>query len=109
MQTLTLEIRPRLARLVLPAALAALSGCATLEPASVSAEVQHDSHVMQHFGNHRTNYGYQAVGVSIHWQFTPRWYADAFEGVDFGGCSNTFGAGHETFTARAGYEIWRRP
>lgn len=103
----TLEITPRLARLIVPVALAALSGCA-LEPTSMSAEVQHDSHVMQHFGAHRTNYGYQAVGVSVHWQFTPRWYADAFEGVDFAGCSSDFGAGHETFTARAGYEFWRQ-
>lgn len=86
---------------------AALSGCA-LAPTRASIEVEHTSHVLQHFGPHPTNYGFQSIGIDAHWRLSRRFYLDLSEGAPFGGCSRGFGSAHDLFQARAGYVFWHK-
>lgn len=47
-----------------------ISGCAAL-PDSIPVEVQHTSHISQHFGSHCTNYGWNTVFVGAKWNNGP--------------------------------------
>ena len=42
--------------------LLALAGCESITPI---AKIEHTSHITQHFGNNRTNYGWNTVGFGI--------------------------------------------
>lgn len=53
------------------------TGCANLAPL---AEYQHLSHVTQHFGHNRTNYGYDLVSAGVRWRPAPGVTVDLLEG-----------------------------
>ena len=94
----------------------ALSGCA-LAPERVSIELQHTSHVSQHFSSMYAgrHYGYDAAGVALRWQYK-RVGVDVFEGAVLGACSFGEVVDHceglagprEVFSARVDYAIWSK-
>lgn len=84
-----------------------LSGCAAL-PDTVGPFVQHDSHIVQHFGNDKTDYGANLVGIDARWEWG-NLYADVAEmanaqGKRPGGYGEIDGP-RENFEARIGYRF----
>ncbi|HTS53472.1 MAG TPA: hypothetical protein VMH26_09390 [Burkholderiales bacterium] len=83
-----------------------VAGCAALIPDAIRPEVTHESHVLQHFGDHPTNYGDSRVGVTGVWRRGP-WVTEIGESYDLNkpyapGCA----AGcRDVFSAQFGYEI----
>lgn len=57
------------------------SGCAALRPISIPIELDHVSHVSQHFGSERTNYGYNAVALGLKFRPLPYTTVVLSEGV----------------------------
>jgi len=58
--------------LALISAAAVLPGCAVcerLEPNTIRPEVQHISHIGQHFGGNQTHFGAELVGVTAEWKY----------------------------------------
>jgi len=93
--------------LIIAAAALSVAGCA-LAPSRASLEIEHTSHILQHFGPHPTNYGFQSVGLAAHWRLSRRVYLDLSDGIAFGSCSRGFGDRSDLFQARAGWIFWRR-
>jgi len=99
-------------------ALALLTGCAVVEPERVSVELQHTSHVAQHFSSMYAGrqYGYDAAGVDVRWQYG-RVGLDVFEGAVLGACSFDEVVNHceglagprDVFNARVDVALWRKP
>jgi hypothetical protein len=97
--------------LIAAALLAALSGCATLEPNAINVEGEHLSHLTQHrpFTDHPTDYGANELGVIAHWNLGSHAYADVGEGYNFSHnwpAINSHGeivGPREQFTARIGW------
>jgi hypothetical protein len=93
-----------------------ITGCAAIAPERVNLEAQHTSHASQHFGPDQTNYGYEAIGADVRWQYG-RAALDLFEGATLGTCGEYAGryscdglyGPRETFNARIDYAIWSRP
>lgn len=97
-------------KLTLVAALAAaslLGGCC-LVPNSVRPEVEHISHVSQHFGADKTNFGSETVGVIARWNMGDA-YLDVGESYNFSPdhtqCPGGLCGPREVFSARIGYTI----
>lgn len=92
-----------------------LTGCA-LEPNAVRFEAEHVSHISQHFGPNPTEYGFDAVSIVAHWQYS-HVYLDVSDGINVspalkgvvGPVYGALGGPRETFQARAGYEIALKP
>lgn len=80
-----------------------LAGCAVL-PNNVRVETEHVSHITQHFGTERTNYGYDVVGVVGRWQFGHA-YVEAGDSYS----PDRLDGYHEVFQARFGYEFQVKP
>jgi hypothetical protein len=80
-----------------------LAGCAVL-PNNVRVESEHVSHLTQHFGPDRTNYGYDSVGVVGRWQFGHA-YIEAGDSY----APERLDGYHEVFEARFGYEFQVKP
>ena len=80
-----------------------LAGCAVL-PNNVRVETAHVSHLTQHFGPDRTNYGYDSVGVVGRWQFGHA-YIEAGDSYT----PERLDGYHEVFEARFGYEFQVKP
>lgn len=88
-----------------------IEGCAVV-PDSIRPEVQHMSHISQHFGSNPTNYGATTVEVMAHWDF-PHSYMEVGEGIavnkrwtvppDYG--YGEISGPREEFIARAGLII----
>ena len=76
-----------------------MSGCATL-PDSIPIEVQHLSHISQHFGSHQTELGFEAIFVGAKWNRGPV----QFEIKD-GYSKELYDNKHEIFEASIKYEI----
>lgn len=76
-----------------------LSGCAVM-PDSIPVEVQHLSHVSQHFGRNPTNFGFEAVFIGAKWDRGPV----QFEIKD-GYSKELYDNKHEIFEASIKYEI----
>ena len=97
-------------------ALALLGGCSIIEPERVNLELQHTSHISQHFGNDRTDYGYNAAGIDLRWQYK-RVGVDMFEGAIINSCGSYYGDPYcggmygprEVFNARVDVALWRKP
>lgn len=81
----------------------ALTGCC-LAPTSARVELAHVSHISQHVGCDKTNFGYDTVGVTAHWKITSRVYAEAGDGYTWEGLDRR----HEVFSARVGYVFFDR-
>jgi hypothetical protein len=92
-----------------------ISGCC-LAPNTVRTEVSHLSHIGQHFGDHKTNYGAQYAEVIARWQFSGA-YVDVGQGYNLSpgmgthtGWDNVCAGGicgpRELTTVSVGYE-WR--
>lgn len=90
-----------------------LQGCAALEPNTIGIEGDHVSHISQHFGPHPTNYGYDAIALTAHWQIAgTRAYVELSEGYNLHNnyqmvngaesCGALWGP-HEVTTLRLGY------
>jgi hypothetical protein len=75
-----------------------LSGCTTVRPL---VEVSHTSHLTQHFGNNRTNYGWNVVGLGARIRPTTGVTIDVIEGYSF----EPVDGRHEVFQARLLWEI----
>lgn len=81
-----------------------IGGCAT-----VSVEVDHVSHVTQHFGSHPTDYGYDSANLVARWS-REHLYAELSEGIvlesrdgrSYGGLWGP----REVFSAKVGYVLW---
>lgn len=76
------------------------SGCAALKPTSIPIEVEHVSHITQHFGPHPTNYGYDDVSVGLKWK-----RGNVSVQVSEGYVKNLLDGIHEVTTAKLTYEI----
>ena len=87
-----------------------LSGCA-----SVNIEVQHTSHLSQHFGDQR-HYGFNAIGVDVRGQ-RGCVSVDVFEGAVLGACGTYYDSTYceglygsrEVFNARLDVALWSKP
>lgn len=82
------------------------SGCC-LAPNTVRTEVQHVSHLTQHFGPDRTNMGYEAFNVVAQWRKGGA-YLDVGDGVNVSPrdgyrCIGGMCGPREIFTASVGY------
>lgn len=94
-------------KLLLPIILT-LTGCSV---ASIRPEITHVSHISQHFGANKTNYGYDEVAIDLHLEPVRHLEIDIAEGVVLEGKSD-YGLGYgalvgprETFSATIGYDI----
>jgi hypothetical protein len=85
----------------------ALAGCAELEPNAVGVEVDHTSHVLQHFiqadrpGDQL--YGHETLALVAHWEAAEpdgKMYMDMTEGVSAG---SKIDDETEVFNLRIGY------
>lgn len=95
-----------------------LTGCAVEQvmlPSTVSVELNHTSHVEQHFEPQPTNYGYDALQLNLHWA-EGRAYLDLADGVVLGPCQGvgeyrsceSLDGPREVFTARAGIVLFAK-
>lgn len=89
-----------------------LSGCC-LAPNTVRTEVQHVSHLTQHFGPDRTNMGYEAFNVVAQWKKGGA-YLDVGDGVNVSPrdgyvCTGGMCGPREIFTASVGYVFQVKP
>lgn len=97
-------------------ALMVLCASCALEPNAVRFEAEHVSHISQHFGPNPTEYGFDAVSIVAHWQYS-HVYLDVSDGINVspalkgvvGPVYGALGGPRETFQARAGYEIPLQP
>jgi hypothetical protein len=97
--------------------LASLVGGCALAPERVNVELQHTSHVTQHFSSKYDgrHYGYDAAGLDVHWQYK-RVGADIFEGAVLGACSfdqvvdhcEALAGPREVFSARVDVALWSK-
>lgn len=89
-----------------------LTSCA-LAPNTVRTEITHLSHLSQHFGSHRTNFGAQYAQVVAQW----RWrglYAEIGEGYNISpargdDCAGAICGPRELSTATVGYVFEVKP
>jgi len=97
-------------------AVCGITGCA-LTPERVNLEVQHTSHITQHFSSAYAgrHYGYDAAGLDLRWQYK-RVGADIFEGAVLGSCSfdevvdhcEALAGPREVFSARIDVALWSK-
>lgn len=85
-----------------------LSGCA-LAPNTIRTEVEHISHMSQHFGPDRTNMGSESINVIARWDLGHA-YIEAGEGynispADGHECIGGLCGPREMFTAAVGYSF----
>jgi hypothetical protein len=90
---------------------ASLAGCA-LAPNTIRTDVEHLSHISQHFGADRTNYGAEMVGVTAQWRTKSGWFAEWGEHYNLGkgngpgwtdSCAGGICGPREVTTVSAGY------
>lgn len=79
-------------------ALLGLSGCESIKPL---VEVSHTSHITQHFGKDRTNYGYNVVSVGVRARPARGVVIDIMDGYS----GDELDSRHEVFQARLEWEI----
>lgn len=88
-------------------AVLALMGCATLAPDYVKPEIEHVSHLTQHFGPYPVNDGYNQAAIFIGYDRAVsgsngvRAFFEIGEGYTVEMVDNK----HEIFNARAGFEV----
>ena len=83
-----------------------------LQPVSVDIELDHISHISQHFSQVPTEYGYNMAALAARWQIG-RLSLTLADGAVLGGCKNGWCGGslqgpRETFNARLSFTLWRR-
>lgn len=91
-----------------------MDGCA-IAPNTISPVVSHTSHIAQHFGSNKTEYGYNEVGLQAHWRLYRGAFLDVTEGYNWGdintdgqACAGLYG-GRDVFTATVGYSFVVKP
>lgn len=77
-----------------------LTACAELRPVSIPVEVSHTSHVTQHFGSDKSNFGWNTVSVGLKWRVNNM----TIEMTD-GYSIEPVDGRHEVFQASARWEI----
>jgi hypothetical protein len=91
-----------------------IAGCATIEPNSIKTEYTHLSHITEHFGSDKQDYGINAIGLVARWNL-PGFYVEIGEGVSVDHHTNNitheqemgaFYGPREQTTVRIGQE-WR--
>ena len=86
-------------------------------PQDIVLEMQHVSHISQHFGADRTNFGYDDPQLTVRWGGT-RWSFEISDGIilqpcvndsfgDHTRCGSLFGP-REVFSARLGLKLWTK-
>lgn len=96
------------------AAALVLTGCATLEPDAVRLNLQHTSHITQHFEAENFDAGYNAVMLDVNWTRS-RFHLDISDGINlqpkdstvieaYGGLAGP----REVFQATLGVDLWKR-
>lgn len=78
----------------------AATGCSVLKPISIPVEISHTSHVTQHFGSDRTNFGWNTVSAGLRWQVAGV-NIQMMEGYSLEPVDHR----HEVFQATARFEI----
>jgi hypothetical protein len=89
------------------------AGCA-IAPNSIRPELEHMSHLTQHFGSHPTDDAANLVNVVAHWDTPHHTYLEIAEGINVSppGSDNSYGeifGPREQFSARFGYVIQVKP
>jgi hypothetical protein len=92
-----------------------LSACAVIEPESVRIVGTHVSSISQHFGSNPTDYGYQTVGLEVHWE-QGRVFEEISDGINLNSRDCKVGwseygslvGPREVFEAKVGMKIWRK-
>lgn len=90
-----------------------LSGC-VLEPTAVRLNLEHTSHISQHFEPQNFDAGYNALMLDVHWQ-VDRFHLDIADGINlqpkdstviqaYGGLAGP----REVFQATLGVDLWKR-
>jgi len=101
-------------RLTLATGAILLASCSALEP-TVRLEIEHTSHITQHFAaaDNDLNCGYNAVMVDLHWQYE-RLHLDVADGLNvspqdaqFRQAYGALAGPRETFQATASFDVWR--
>jgi hypothetical protein len=87
--------------------LIALNGCAALVPDEFGVEAEHVSHISQHFGPDRHEYGFDALSAVARWRWGAHFYAEMSDGAVIEDCRSGYCGAlwgpREVFEARAGY------
>lgn len=78
-----------------------------LRPDTVSLDLQHLSHISQHFTSDPTNYGTEFLSLQARWDFG-RVHFTVAEGGTFGGGKQDVAGPVETFQAHLTYDLWRK-
>lgn len=95
-----------------------LTACAVepMLPSYAAVEVNHTSHIEQHFQPEPTSFGYNALQLDLHWT-QGRFYLDLADGVVLGSCTGVgeyrscegLEGPREVFTGRAGIVLFAKP
>lgn len=83
------------------ALLALITGCSTVRPL---VEVSHTSHVTQHFGNNKTNYGWNVYSLGVRWRPSESVTVDLLDGYS----PDKLDGRHEVFNGRLTWEIGKQ-
>lgn len=78
-----------------------------LAPDTVSVDLQHLSHTLQHFGSDPTNYGSEILSLKFQWDFG-RFHFIVKEGGTFGGGHEDILGPREVFQADVVFDIWKK-
>lgn len=81
-----------------------LSGCVEMLPNIVGPDVEHQSHISQHFGSDKSHYGSNIVGVKARWNWGHA-YGELFEGANIGSKSPNFNVYGDTVGPRETTEV----
>jgi hypothetical protein len=86
-----------------------LTGCA-LAPDSVRPELEHMSHLSEHFGSNQQEYAVNIVNAIAHWDLTKRAYFEIAEGynisphwIQYNSFGEIVGNNREETSVRVGY------
>lgn len=87
------------------------SGCTALVPDEIRPEIEHMSHLTQHYGNNQSNYGSDIANLVVAWHTPSHINIELAEGVDVdrrfigGGGYGEIAGPREQFTGRVSYSF----
>ncbi len=90
-------------------ALISLAGCAALLPSAAVIELDHTSHISQHFGSSSTNFGTDTLSAGLKWQPLPHTSVTIEDGLALEQCNSyacgTVAGPREIFNACITHEV----
>jgi len=78
-----------------------------LRPTAVFVDIQHLSHVSEHFGANQSNLGAEIASLGFRYDFS-RLHFTVKEGSSFGSGWQSIKGPREIFQAQISYDIWRK-